>query len=109
MLIREETLREVGGLDPDLPTPWAEIDLCHRVWRHGERVAVQSDARVLFPDPEGPRRQRMQEQRTGQLLLLLKHRSTLMAMLRSEERRVGKEWRTRRSAVQDKKEQANNR
>ena len=81
MLIREETLREVGGLDPDLPTPWAEIDLCHRVWRHGERVAVQSDARVLFPDPEGPRRQRMQEQRTGQLLLLLKHRSTLMAML----------------------------
>src|SRR5690625_7615922 len=64
-----------------MPTPWAEIDLCHRVWRHGERVAVQYDARVLFPDPEGPRRQRMQEQRTGQLLLLLNHRSTLMAML----------------------------
>src|SRR5690625_7536968 len=93
MLIREETLREVGGLDPDLPTPWEEIDLCHRVWRHGERVAVQSDARVLFPDPEGPRRQRMQEQRTGQLLLLLKHRSTLME--RSEERRVGNVVRTR--------------
>ena len=81
MLIREQTLREVGGLDPDLPTPWAEIDLCHRVWRHGERVAVQADARVLFPDPEGPRRERMQEQRTGQLLLLLKHRSILMALL----------------------------
>lgn len=81
MLIREQTLREVGGLDPDLPTPWAEIDLCHRVWRHGERVAVQASARVLFPAPRRPRRERMQEQRTGQLLLLLKHRSVLMAVL----------------------------
>lgn len=80
MLIRQQTLREVGGLDPDLPTPWAEIDLCHRVWRHGERVAVQARSRVLFPDPLRPRLERLQEQRTGQLLLLLKHRSVLMAL-----------------------------
>lgn len=80
MLIRQQTLREVGGLDPGLPAPWAEIDLCHRVWRHGERVAVQARSRVLFPDPVRPRLERMQEQRIGQLLLLLKHRSVLMAL-----------------------------
>src|SRR5699024_4656757 len=78
MLIRERTLRGIGWLDPDLPTPWAEIDLCHRVWRSGERVAVQSSARVLFPDPTRPRLERLQEQRTGQILVLLKHRPVLL-------------------------------
>ena len=77
MLVREEVLREVGGLDPDLPEPWAEIDLCRRIWRSGERVAVQSAARVLSPYPTRPRLERLQEQRTGQILVLLKHRPLL--------------------------------
>lgn len=81
MLVREQTLREVGGLDPDLPAPWAEIDLCRRVWRSGERVAVQAAARVLHPLPTRPRLERLQEQRTGQLLVLLKHRSLLHGLL----------------------------
>ena len=81
MLIREQTLRELGGLDPDLTAPWAEIDLCHRVWRSGERVAVQSAARVLHPHPTRPRLERLREQRTGRLLTVLKHRSLLHALL----------------------------
>nr|WP_245354779.1 hypothetical protein [Brachybacterium sacelli] len=80
MLIREQTLREVGGLDPDLPAPWAEIDLCRRVWRSGERVAVQSAARMLFPQPTRPRLERLREQGTGRMLVQLKHRSLLMAL-----------------------------
>ncbi|ASK64929.1 hypothetical protein CFK39_02745 [Brachybacterium avium] len=81
MLVREQTLREIGGLDPDLPAPWAEIDLCRRIWRSGERVAVQSAARVLHPHPTRPRLERLQEQRTGQLLALLKQRSPLHSLL----------------------------
>ncbi|WP_394215792.1 glycosyltransferase family 2 protein [Brachybacterium vulturis] len=81
MLVREQTLREVGGLDPDLPAPWAEIDLCRRIWRAGERVAVQSAARVLHPYPSRPLLERLQEQRTGQHLSLLKQRSLPHALL----------------------------
>jgi GT2 family glycosyltransferase len=81
MLIREQTLRELGGLDPELPAPWAEIDLCHRVWRSGERVSVQSAARVLHPHPTRPLLERLREQRTGRLLVVLKHRSLLHALL----------------------------
>ncbi|MGO2312679.1 hypothetical protein ACTXKH_07210 [Brachybacterium tyrofermentans] len=81
MLIREQTLRDVGGLDPDLPEPWAEIDLCRRIWRSGERVAVQSAARVVSPHPTRPLLERLQEQRTGQILVLLKHRSLVMALV----------------------------
>ncbi|WP_341856000.1 hypothetical protein [Brachybacterium sp. GPGPB12] len=81
MLIREQTARELGGLDPDLPAPWAEIDLCQRVWRSGERVAVQSAARILHPHPTRPVLERLQDQRTGRLLTVLKHRSLLHAPL----------------------------
>ena len=81
MLIREQTLRELGGLDPDLPAPWAEIDLCQRVWRSGERVAVQSAARILHPHPTRPVLERLQDQRTGRLLTVLKHRPLLHALL----------------------------
>lgn len=81
MLIREQTLRELDGLDPDLPAPWAEIDLCHRVWRSGERVAVQSAARVLTPHPTRPRLERLRDQRAGRLLTVLKHRPLLQALL----------------------------
>lgn len=81
MLVRESTLRETRGLDADLPAPWAEIDLCHRVWRGGERVAVQSAARALAPTPDAPLEQRHQDRRTGQVLLLLKHRPALLAIL----------------------------
>lgn len=81
MLIRERTLRGLDGLDPDLPEPWAEIDLCHRVWRSGERVTVQSRARVLFPDPSRPALERAREQRTGQFLVLLKHRPAVLALV----------------------------
>ncbi|WP_422115082.1 glycosyltransferase family 2 protein [Brachybacterium sp. UNK5269] len=81
MLIREQTLREVGGLDPDLPAPWAEIDLCRRIWRAGERVAVQATARVLHPAPTRDRLERLREQRTGQILVLLKHRRPSHALL----------------------------
>lgn len=81
LLVREQTLREIGGLDPDLPAPWAEIDLCRRIWRSGERVAVQAAARVLHPHPTRPLLERLREQRTGQLLVLLKQRSLLHALL----------------------------
>ena len=81
MLVREQTLREIGGLDPDLPAPWAEIDLCRRIWRAGERVAVQSAARVLHPYPTRPVLERLQEQRTGQHLAMLKQRSLPHALL----------------------------
>lgn len=81
MLVREQTLRDIGGLDPDLPAPWAEIDLCRRIWRSGERVAVQSAARVLHPHPTRPLLERLQEQRTGQHLALLKQRSLLHALV----------------------------
>ena len=81
MLVREQTLREVGGLDPDLPAPWAEIDLCRRIWRSGERVAVQASSRVLHPYPTRPLLERLQEQRTGQVLTLLKQRRLLHALL----------------------------
>ncbi|GAA4521619.1 hypothetical protein GCM10023160_08720 [Brachybacterium paraconglomeratum] len=80
MLVRELTLREVGGLDPDLPSPWAEIDLCRRIWRSGERVAVQSSSRALHPYPTRPLLERLQEQRTGQVLTLLKQRRLLHAL-----------------------------
>lgn len=81
MLVREQTLRQVGGLDPDLPAPWAEIDLCRRIWRSGERVAVQSASRVLHPHPDRPLLERLQEQRTGRVLVLLKQRPLLGALL----------------------------
>lgn len=81
MLVREQTLREIGGLDPDLPAPWAEIDLCRRIWRAGERVAVQSAARVLHPHPTRPLLARLQDLRTGQQLALLKQRSLPHALL----------------------------
>jgi GT2 family glycosyltransferase len=81
MLIREQTLRELDGLDPDLPAPWAEIDLCQRVWRSGERVAVQSSARVLHPHPSRPLTERLRDQRTGRILVVLKHRPLLHALL----------------------------
>ncbi|WP_114855578.1 hypothetical protein [Brachybacterium sp. YJGR34] len=81
MLVREQTLSDVGGLDPDLPAPWAEIDLCQRVWRSGERVAVQAEARVLHPLPTRPRLERLQEQRTGRILVLLKHRPLPAALV----------------------------
>lgn len=73
MLIRESALRGLDGLDAALPSPWAEIDLCHRVWRGGERVAVRPQAHVTSPEPERPLLERLQEQRSGQLLVLLKH------------------------------------
>src|SRR5699024_1639830 len=81
MLVRERTLREVGGLDPDLPAPWAEIDLCRRIWRAGERVAVQSAARGLHPHPTRPLLARLRDLRTGQHLALLKQRSLPHALL----------------------------
>lgn len=84
MLVRERTLRETGSLDPDLPSPWAEIDLCRRVWLNGERVAVQSRSRVLAPrNPvvEGGQDEELRRRRTGQILMLLKHRSTGMGLL----------------------------
>ena len=48
---RTDPAGEIGGLDPELPTPWAEIDLCRRIWRSGERVAVQASSRVLTRIP----------------------------------------------------------
>ncbi|QCR53623.1 hypothetical protein C1N80_08540 [Brachybacterium sp. SGAir0954] len=81
MLVRERTLRELGGLDPVLPAPWAEIDLCQRVWRAGERVVVQPAARTEVPAPSTPFLERLQEQRTGRILVQLKHRPLPAAVL----------------------------
>lgn len=81
MLVRGATLRRLGGLDPDLPGPWAEIDLCRRVWRSGERVAVQSEARVLAHRSALPDHVRLREHRRGQMLALLKQRSGPSALL----------------------------
>lgn len=81
MLVREETLKRVGGFDPAMPTPWAEIDLCHRVWRNAERVAVVADAKVVSPASQEPTAARVAEFRRGQILTLVKHRSMPMAIL----------------------------
>lgn len=81
MLIRASTLIDSQGLDPALPEPWAEIDLCRRIWRSGERVAVQSSARVVFPPPVRPLLERLQDQRTGQILVLLKQRGIVASLL----------------------------
>ncbi|GAA1712184.1 hypothetical protein [Brachybacterium phenoliresistens] len=81
MLVRESTLVDVGGFDAALPAPWAEIDLCHRVWRGGERVAVVAAARAVSPAPPGDEAARLREHRRGQLLTLLKHRPLPYAVL----------------------------
>lgn len=81
MLIRGRTLQDLGGFDPDLPAPWAEIDLCRRVWRSGERVAVQSRARVLVHRNDRPVEESLRDHRRGQLLALLKQRSGIGALL----------------------------
>ncbi|MGY5765935.1 hypothetical protein ACXET9_12125 [Brachybacterium sp. DNPG3] len=81
MLIRASTLVDSQGLDPALPEPWAEIDLCRRIWRSGERVAVQSSARVVFPPPARPLLERLQDQRAGQILALLKQRRLAGSLL----------------------------
>lgn len=81
MLVRTRTLLRSGGLDGELPSPWAEIDLCHRIWRSGERVAVQPEAAVVLAPPTRPLLERLQEQRTGRLLVLLKHRGPVAALL----------------------------
>lgn len=52
MLVREDALRRVGGLDPALDERWASIELCHRLWRGGRRVEVVPAARVLAAPPD---------------------------------------------------------
>ncbi|MFC0674475.1 hypothetical protein [Brachybacterium hainanense] len=81
MLVRQSTLEAAGGFDAALPTPWAEIDLCQRVWRGGERVAVIAEARAVSPAPEGTEAHLVREHRRGQLLTLLKHRPLPFALL----------------------------
>lgn len=81
MLVRVSALRDLGGLDPDLPSPYAEIDLCQRVWRSGERVAVNPAARVLSPLEDATPTQLLRAQRRGQILGQLKLRSPLQAGL----------------------------
>lgn len=81
MLVREHTLVQVGGFDPALPTPWAEIDLCQRVWRSGERVAVAGLSRVLADTPERPEAEATKEFRRGQILARLKSASLPIALL----------------------------
>lgn len=81
MLVRESTLSRVGGFDAALPTPWAEIDLCQRVWRSGDRVAVVGPSRVLASAPALPRHELLREHRRGQLLALIKQRPFVLALL----------------------------
>src|SRR5699024_1912172 len=63
------------------PPPGGRIALCRRIWRAGERVAVQSAARVLPPHPTRPLLARLRDLRTGQHLALLKQRSLPHALL----------------------------
>ncbi|PWH05146.1 hypothetical protein DEO23_13765 [Brachybacterium endophyticum] len=81
MLVRESTLSRLGGTDPALGSPFAEVDLGHRVWRGGERVEVAADSRVLVPQRHRDVPALVHEHRRGQLLLLLKHRPLLGALL----------------------------
>ncbi|WP_152354386.1 hypothetical protein [Brachybacterium subflavum] len=81
LLVRESTLARLGGTDPALGSPFAEIDLGQRVWRGGERVEVAPDARVLAPHREAPAPALLREHRRGQMLLLLKHRPLLGVVL----------------------------
>jgi GT2 family glycosyltransferase len=81
MLIRMRTLARVGGLDPSLPSPWAECDLCERVWRSGQRVAVVAEARALAPRPDLPDHELLRVQRRGRLLVTAKYRPMLLALL----------------------------
>ncbi|UQN30066.1 hypothetical protein [Brachybacterium kimchii] len=81
LLVRESTLARLGGTDPALGSPFAEIDLGQRVWRGGERVEVAPDARVLAPHRAAPAPALLREHRRGQMLLLLKHRPLLGVVL----------------------------
>jgi GT2 family glycosyltransferase len=81
VLVRETALARLGGTDPALGSPFAEVDLGHRVWRGGERVEVAAASRVLVPRRAAPAAQLLREHRRGQLLLLLKHRPLLGALL----------------------------
>lgn len=81
MLVREQTLAHLDGLDPALPSPWAEIELCHRVWRSGERVAVAANSRVLAPTAIASDHELLREQRRGQMLTLLTLRGFPLALL----------------------------
>jgi GT2 family glycosyltransferase len=81
LLVRESTLSRLGGTDPALGSPFAEIDLGQRVWRGGERVEVAPEARVLAPRRDVPAPALLREHRRGQMLLLLKHRPLLGVVL----------------------------
>lgn len=81
MLVRERTLTGLGGLDPSLPSPWAECDLCERVWRNGQRVAVVPAARGMLRPPDLPDHELLRTQRRGRLLVTAKYRPLLLALL----------------------------
>lgn len=80
MLVREETVRDLDGFDVDLPQPWAEIDFCERVWRSGERVAVQARSRVMATPADAEPHETVRDHRRGQVLSLLKQRGPVGAI-----------------------------
>ncbi|MDO5645543.1 MAG: hypothetical protein Q4G21_07660 [Dermabacter sp.] len=80
ILVRASTYERLGGMDPQLTSPWAEIDVSQRVWRAGERVRVVPSATVHAPLETADRTSSV-DFRASQILTLLKFRSLPWALL----------------------------
>lgn len=78
MLVRTAVLEAAGGFDAALASPWAEIALCHRIWRRGGRVQVVPQARALRAQEHAVGRER----RAGQILAALALLPWPLAILR---------------------------
>ncbi|CAM3967532.1 glycosyltransferase family 2 protein [Helcobacillus massiliensis] len=81
MLVQTAALQDVGGFDPALASPWAELDLCQRIWRSGERVTAVSDSRVSADPSRLTGAKDPVAFRSGQVLSLIRQRPTLMGIL----------------------------
>lgn len=80
LLLSEDALVRIGGLDPALPDRWAVVEACHRLWRGGHRVEVVPAARALAPEPSRTGASRRAD-RAGRLGTALAMRSPLLAVL----------------------------
>lgn len=81
MLVRTATLTRLGGFDPALTSPWAELELSQRVWRSGERVATSADSHVSVPRSYLTGAADPVRFRASQVLALVRYRPTAAALL----------------------------
>ncbi|WP_234991938.1 glycosyltransferase family 2 protein [Brachybacterium nesterenkovii] len=83
LLLAEDALVRVGGLDPALPDRWAVVELCHRLWRGGYRVEVVPAARALAPvrGSTGAERRANRAGRLGTALAMRRAPFAVLALL----------------------------